>query len=506
MFYRAASSRFRFFSRLFLVLVIWAGTTTSIPASEENPYAEKSYKQFLSIYRKEQATKTELQNALSFLETANNLAPNTYKYVFSLGALNSTLERWEKACEWFEKAKALISSDQQRSEIQIEFEYCQAQLAKLRVSKWSGEGVSISFIMKEGTVELDRDAIDKLPKRLPIVNVGEPSNSLEAAIQNKLSSMTVRFYRKDPFLIVALRDATSPEVHYEKGIKDFYQYFSVQYFTQLPRRLLVVIISSAPYPLVEATRLLYPEVRIPVYAPFLGYYNPADNLIMATGGSAGYGTLLHEMIHALIESDFPQTPPWLNEGLASLYERSQWTSGRLNALPNWRLDRMRLGDIPSFLTLEHEAARIGLHSSEIAPIRLFLLYLDQRHQVADVYRMMKQGGPEFSMEKAINNLKLNENDWRSFAQNTFRDYRTEMAQGRSEPSNPDEVRFVQQALNLILGAELKVDGFWGESTQAKLVVFQQRFNLKPDGKLGSQTKNELKRQDALKRLTELEKN
>ena len=47
------------------------------------------------------------------------------------------------------------------------------------------------------------------------------------------------------------------------------------------------------------------------------------------------------MIHALIEADFRQAPAWLNEGLASLYERTRWSPSRLEALPNWRMDGMR---------------------------------------------------------------------------------------------------------------------------------------------------------------------
>lgn len=479
-------------------------TMIALSASAQNDEAEQNYKQFLAIYRQDRPTKAELQNGLSFLETANLLAPNTYKYVFSLGALNSTLARWEEASRWLEKAMSLTSTEQQRLDIQAELEYCRVQLSKLRVSRWGGPGLSVSFIMKRGTIEMDQTTIEKLPHRLPVVNFGDSPLPLEEAIKSKLDGMGVQLLPKDVFLVVGLEDSTPPEVHYEKGIKDFYQYFRNQYFEELPDRLVVVIISSQPHVLVEATRRLYPEVGLPVYAPFLGYYNPADNLIMATAGRAGYGTLLHEMIHALIEADFPQAPPWFNEGLASLYERTQWTTTRLNALPNWRMDEMREENVRSLRALAQQAEGIGLHSHEIAEIRLLLLFMDQRQQVDDLYSLMKRKGSTFSLEEAILELGLNEDDWRSFVKNTFRDYRAEMTRNRGALSNPDEVRFVQQALNHILDANLKVDGIWGPTTKERLVDFQRRFHLNPDGIPGRQTMTELKRQYTLVRVKSLE--
>ncbi|WP_456386711.1 peptidoglycan-binding domain-containing protein [Desulfolithobacter sp.] len=243
---------------------------------------------------------------------------------------------------------------------------------------------------------------------------------------------------------------------------------------------------------------------LPLYAPFLGYYNPADNLIMATGGRTGYGTLLHEMIHALIEADFPQAPPWLNEGLASLYERTQWTPARLNTLPNWRMDRMREDNIPSLQVLAGKAKEIGLHSNENAEIRLLLLFLDQRQLVDDLYRMAKEEGSSFSLEEALPAMGVNEKDWRLFVKNTFRDYRAELARDRGALSNPDEVRFLQQALNQILGAHLKVDGIWGPSSREKLVRFQKMAGLKPDGIPGPRTMAELKRRYMLNLVEQLE--
>ncbi|MBU1341648.1 MAG: peptidoglycan-binding protein [Proteobacteria bacterium] len=475
------------------------------PATAQGNEAENNYQRFLSIYRQDNPGSQELKNALNFLETANLLSPDTYKYVFSLGALNNTLKNWEKATEWLEKARLMAVTDEQRGAIQSELGYCQTQLAKLRVENWGSKGVSISFIMKKGTVEMEKDAIMNLPKRLPVIDAGASAGPMEAVIRQSLHNLRIDVFEKAPFLIIGLEDPVSPVKHYERGVKDFYAYFMKEYFDTPPQRLLVIMISPQPFALVDATHQLYPEVGLPVYAPFLGYYNPSDNLIMATGGRTGYGTLLHEMVHAMIKADFPEAPDWLNEGLASLYERTQWNSGRLTALPNWRMDGMREEKVSSLIELTQKAQDLGLHSTQIREIRLLLLCLDQRQKVDDLYKMVKQQGPDFDLKKAVTELGLDEQGWRGFLKTTFQDYFAEIAQDKGALSNPDEVQFLQSALNQIMAATLKVDGVWGPSTREKLMAFQRRFKLEPDGMPGPKTMAELKRQYTLERLTAFEK-
>ncbi|MDF1553678.1 MAG: peptidoglycan-binding protein [Deferrisomatales bacterium] len=495
---RFASSAACFTAAALLVLLAFPAN----PAQANE--AEQNYQRFKAIYRQSSVTAGELENARSFLETANLLAPNTYKYVFGLGAVNSTLKRWEPALEWFKRAQSLSSTGEEEAGVQAEIDYCQTQIAKVRVSSWSPEGVEISFIMKEGTVEMDESTVHSLPRRLPATRVGDSPDPVLQVLRSRLGSAGVQTSRQDPFLVVALDRDRSPDVHYEKGVKEFYRYFQAQYFEVPPQRLLVVILSSYPDVLVEATDRLYPEVGIPVYAPFLGYYNPADNLIMATGGSTGYGTLLHEMIHALVEGDFPDAPPWLNEGLASLYERSQWRANRLQALPNWRMDRISEKGVPPLQSLAGQVHEIGLHSAQIAHVRLLLLFLDQREQTDDLYRMVKEKGSAFSLDAALSELGATEEAWRAFVTDTFRDYKTEIARGQGRPSNPHEIRFMQEALNLVLGTGLTVDGFWGSVTEEKVVEFQNRFGLQPDGVPGPATMARMRKQYALARLERLE--
>ncbi len=67
-----------------------------------------------------------------------------------------------------------------------------------------------------------------------------------------------------------------------------------------------------------------------------GYYSPCDQAIYVNA-SLGNGTLVHEMVHAFMEANFPACPTWFNEGMGSLYEQPDLASAEIRGLPNWRL-------------------------------------------------------------------------------------------------------------------------------------------------------------------------
>lgn len=71
-----------------------------------------------------------------------------------------------------------------------------------------------------------------------------------------------------------------------------------------------------------------------------GYYSPCRRTIY-TNMSLGNGTLVHEMVHAFMDANFPASPVWFNEGLGSLYEHTDLDSGDLKGRINWRLPGLK---------------------------------------------------------------------------------------------------------------------------------------------------------------------
>jgi len=52
----------------------------------------------------------------------------------------------------------------------------------------------------------------------------------------------------------------------------------------------------------------------------------------------GAETLTHEMVHPIVQVDFPRAPAWLDEGIAALYENPVFSCGKgfVTGIGNWR--------------------------------------------------------------------------------------------------------------------------------------------------------------------------
>ncbi len=151
----------------------------------------------------------------------------------------------------------------------------------------------------------------------PFVVVGdEPPKTVRArgadTVRWTVSRLRKDFFAKDPEEIIdvwAFKDAAS------------YQRHAWEYFGDRP---------DTPY----------------------GYYSPQHHALIMNI-APGYGTLVHEIVHPYMHANFPGCPAWLNEGLASLYERpAEDGAGHIIGYVNWRLSALqraiRARSVPSF--------------------------------------------------------------------------------------------------------------------------------------------------------------
>lgn len=125
-----------------------------------------------------------------------------------------------------------------------------------------------------------------------------------------------------------------------------------------------------------------------------GYFEPLDNSVVVRKGLtyAGgffFGTATHELTHALVHLDFPQAPPWLDEGLAAMHEEYHDPVGNLPPVPldNYRLYYLRFaldaGKFPSLETLldsDSAAWRGQAQPVMAAAARYFCIYLLERER------------------------------------------------------------------------------------------------------------------------------
>jgi hypothetical protein len=118
------------------------------------------------------------------------------------------------------------------------------------------------------------------------------------------------------------------------------------------------------------------------------------------------GTLFHELFHLLVYNDFGDIPPWLDEGMAALYEVSRFDRGAVEGLPNWRgevlrefrsirpsLEQLIRMDWRSF---DDEAGESRGRQQAVnhATARYFMLMLQERKQLAAVYHAFRNRNVE----------------------------------------------------------------------------------------------------------------
>lgn len=475
--------------RILLTVFLSQTALLCLAQPPQHEKAEQFYAQYLAVYQNENSGKTEIKSALHFLNSAIQLDPKIFKYSYALGAGYKYLNDYVNAKIWYQKSLALTNNQTEKAGIENLIGYCSMKLteAKLATRATNGTGVLISFILKGSTNELQDNIIENFTKALPETLVGNETGPIADILKSKIGNCDI--YVKNEFLVVSLSSHRSAKEHYERGIADFDDYFKQTFSFQKPTHYVTILLTEDPMILVEATNRLYPEAHLQPYAPFLGYFNRKDNLIAANGGMYGYGTLLHELMHANMNADFPDAPVWLNEGLCSLYERTEWQGNRLKGLPNWRFDRVKPDN---FHSLEQLAE--NMNNQKLFEIRMLLMYLDQINKIGEFYHYIKSNKESLDLLKCFQHFDISNTKWEEFITTTLSEYNTEIYASSGSLSNPDEIKFIQEALNTILGKQLKVDGFWGEGSQSLLIEFQQKFGLAPDGQYGAKTRAMLEKQ------------
>jgi hypothetical protein len=127
-----------------------------------------------------------------------------------------------------------------------------------------------------------------------------------------------------------------------------------------------------------------------------GFFSPSDyRLVMNLG--LGIGTLSHELVHPILDSDFPAAPTWINEGIASLFEAPIMPKkGEIHGAKNWRYPRLSAAihaprekdkvSLPALFALSDEAFRDDDEPLHYAMARYFCQWMDGRGDLWKFYQ------------------------------------------------------------------------------------------------------------------------
>ncbi|MCC6647200.1 MAG: DUF1570 domain-containing protein [Polyangiaceae bacterium] len=133
-----------------------------------------------------------------------------------------------------------------------------------------------------------------------------------------------------------------------------------------------------------------------------GFYVPTERRLVVNLGP-GIGTLSHELVHPIVEADFPGAPTWLNEGIASLFEAPVLARpGEIHGATNWRTPTLKAAlatpggraavSLRALFELDDAGFRAdGAEQRNYAAARTLCQWLDSRGQLFPFSRAYRDG-------------------------------------------------------------------------------------------------------------------
>jgi hypothetical protein len=229
----------------------------------------------------------------------------------------------------------------------------------------------------------------------------------------KLGHLSIRI--EDPFVVAG--DGTPEELERSaQTVRWAADKLEQSFFAKRPTKLLDVFLFTTEESYERGVRALTGAAPGTPY----GFYSSANGglfMNISTGG----GTLVHEIVHPYVEADFPAAPPWLNEGLGSLFEQSAERRGRIVGLTNWRLAGLQRaiarGGLPSFralTSLDSDAFYGDASGTNYAQSRYLLYYLQEQGLLRDFYRAFRAGHAQDPSGYATLVQSLGERDMADF--------------------------------------------------------------------------------------------
>jgi hypothetical protein len=153
-----------------------------------------------------------------------------------------------------------------------------------------------------------------------------------------------------PFVVIGDESPERVQRSAEHTVKWSVEKLKAAYFEKEPAEILDIWLFKDKESYEKHTKAIFHTEPDTPY----GFFSHADRALVmniATGG----GTLVHEIVHALMAANFPEAPAWFNEGLGSLYEQCGEENGSIHGYTNWRLaglqKAIRQRRVPSFQTL-----------------------------------------------------------------------------------------------------------------------------------------------------------
>lgn len=258
-----------------------------------------------------------------------------------------------------------------------------------------------------GTPDLDLDDLlknqsSKLPPRQsPNAPAGAPAPNLPAGRPAAQSSPP-----GPRNMVQQMAPAASPSAEELKrageSLEQYLQFFVSEYGMRPPPFLITVYFAADRSQLRELARKLH---GIDLAPGSIGYSFPADQSMVGWADGKAYGTFAHELFHVMVRGNFGDIPPFLDEGMAALYEVSGFEQGRAVGVSNWRgallrkfwaerpgikdLVQMNRGALDDVGGGPEAGGASGKQAANHATARYLMLYFQERGELLPVYKAFR---------------------------------------------------------------------------------------------------------------------
>lgn len=246
---------------------------------------------------------------------------------------------------------------------------------------------------------LDRK-LSKPPLNSPSAPAGAPTPNAPAG-----PSTTLRPPADPGDMVQQMAPATSPSAgelrRVGESLEQYLQFYVSEYGIPRPSYLIAVYFAADRSQLRELARKLH-GIDLPPGS--IGYSFPADQSMVGWADGKAYGTFAHELFHVMVRGNFGDIPPFLDEGMAALYEVSRFEGDRAVGVGNWRgallnkywaerphvkelvqMNRSAFDDVAASDGPGIEGKQAANH----ATARYLMLYLQERGELRPVYQAFR---------------------------------------------------------------------------------------------------------------------
>jgi hypothetical protein len=234
------------------------------------------------------------------------------------------------------------------------------------------------------------------PTPPPTYDLATDLASRASSLRAELGPATRTRVASDVFLLVSPSGSLGEPVRVAEAALAAYFH---DRFSRRPDRAIAVLLFDGASPYEAYCRAHDPD-HAPCMSPF-GFYDYATRTVVMNAGP-GLGTLTHELVHPIVEADFPQAPDWINEGIASLYEAfSLPRPGEIRGQKNWRYPRLARAlqspgerahaSLPALFAMTDAEFRGDREDLNYATARYFCQWLESQGKLWPFYRAWRDG-------------------------------------------------------------------------------------------------------------------